>query len=725
MSPEISMKSFDFRERLEHVDWQRILEDPHRLTTSFNRLSLVVLGRYTKGWSITAHVLAKFIFKLYKKNGPGYCSAYLKNCSTALLNYLSRDVSPEPKIPVMYSPKCSLTRSGIPRFILQNHRKIISKGGPEAEVVVRLYLSWFGFYRTYLNKFKRPDLSPIWTKGTSQVVEGTEAFNNTPNLLPGCHPIEVDLIDWLQLEFPKFALAQVKGFPSEITFGFDWQPTWSGGPNTKLTPCQTSVSVFLPDLDHWRWYMAQEPPGIAKQELHEFLQLVIDVLYHKRTVNLPVDLHPTTGASFLDLVRQIGRRSKGTWGILGKKVEGGGKVRIFAMLDSVRQALLRPLHNWMMSSLRSIPNDGTYDQLRPLRSIRDLRAKHLYSFDLTSATDRFPIFLQTAVLMGFFGPRIALVWEKLLSLPFKVPFLKKAVEVVFQIGQPLGAYSSWPTFALTHHGFVQYCAKRAGVSKARWFRRYAILGDDVIIAHSEVAQIYKELMILLGVKISAHKTITSDNGSCEFAKRFLWKGVDVSPVSFKEIYTTRRSTTKALVKRIQTFREVHRKEPYRWFGAGHKILPTFQKPVRGRWKRFHLMLVSPAGPFPLPFYWWCSQYTSSPLGREISAIVHQELMEKWQFSFEPDGIHADTEEDIVEEMLVGRPWIRSWLSTSTSFLLNLMGEDPITAWFHRPTVPSTPARPRVDRTLRMGKIYWIYDRMVAVSKRPPLKRLGE
>lgn len=719
------MKSFDFRERLEYVDWQKILENLPRLVRSFNRMVLVVLGRYTKGWSITAFVLAKAVYRLYKSNGPAYCSAYLKVCNTALLNYLGTDLKLIRHSPIMYKPRCSLTREGLPRIILTKHRKIIRKGGPEAEKVVRLYLTLFGFYRTYINKTSRPDLTQIWTGGGIEEITGEELFSTTPNLVPGEHDAEDDLKDWLQYYFPEFIMTQFRNFPSEITLGFSWKPTWSGGPNTRKTPFQTTVNVLRHDLNHWRWDLTRRLSPALEKKRASFYHLISTQLYPFRTIQLPLeDKSPCEGASFLGLVSELGTPIEGRWGTLGKKLEGGGKVRVFAMLDSIRQALLRPIHNWLMSALRIIPNDGTYNQLGPLYRLRDKKIKRMFSFDLTAATDRFPIFLQSRVLQGFFGPRITLIWEYLMELPFDVPFVKKKLQVFFEIGQPLGAYSSWAAFSLTHHAFVQYCAQKAGLSNSVWFRDYAILGDDVIIAHERTARIYKELMLVQGVRISAHKTIVSNNGSCEFAKRFLWKGTDISPISFKEVYATRRSTCSSLVTRLQTFRQVLRKEPYRWFGAGHRVLPSHMRPLKGRWKRFHLMLTSPSGPFPLPFYWWCSQYTKIPLGPEVSAQVHCQLMDKWQFSFEPEGIPSELESDIVEEVLMGRPWITSWLSTSTPFLLALMGEDPITAWFHRPTVPSTAERPRVERSLRMGKVYWIYDRMVIVSRRPPLKRLG-
>ncbi|ERM93379.1 hypothetical protein AMTR_s05705p00005250, partial [Amborella trichopoda] len=53
-------------------------------------------------------------------------------------------------------------------------------------------------------------------------------------------------------------------------------------------------------------------------------------------------------------------------GRLAFTVEGGGKLRMFAIGNYVRQRLIKPLHDWAMKVLASIPNDGTYDQGAPL-----------------------------------------------------------------------------------------------------------------------------------------------------------------------------------------------------------------------------------------------------------------------------------------------------------------------------------------------------------------------
>lgn len=55
-------------------------------------------------------------------------------------------------------------------------------------------------------------------------------------------------------------------------------------------------------------------------------------------------------------------------GRLGFKEEGAGKLRVFAMPCALKQALLRPAHEWCMSVLKRIPNDGTFDQPAPTHS---------------------------------------------------------------------------------------------------------------------------------------------------------------------------------------------------------------------------------------------------------------------------------------------------------------------------------------------------------------------
>lgn len=79
--------------------------------------------------------------------------------------------------------------------------------------------------------------------------------------------------------------------------------------------------------------------------------------------------------------------------------------------------------------------------------------------------------------------------------------------------------------ALTHHFLVKMSALKAGITH---FSRYAVLGDDVVIANDAVAAKYKELLSTLRMPVSWEKTHVSQD-TYEFAKRWIHKGVEITP----------------------------------------------------------------------------------------------------------------------------------------------------------------------------------------------------
>lgn len=90
---------------------------------------------------------------------------------------------------------------------------------------------------------------------------------------------------------------------------------------------------------------------------------------------------------------------------LGKlclKQEAAGKVRVFAMVDAWTQSLLATLHDGILKILSSIPQDGTYDQHKPVKVLIDKGIQELFSFDLSAATDRLPIDLQARIISSLF-----------------------------------------------------------------------------------------------------------------------------------------------------------------------------------------------------------------------------------------------------------------------------------------------------------------------------------
>lgn len=246
-------------------------------------------------------------------------------------------------------------------------------------------------------------------------------------------------------------------------------------------------------------------------------------------------------------------------GRLGFVLEGAGKQRIFAIPNALKQALLRPAHEWCMEVLRSIPMDGTFNQTAPLSRLSKVMTLH--SFDLSAATDRFPLLLQFIVVKCLFSIEAAFAWvysglgvNVFLAPARGEPGLKF---VPFGAGQPLGYLSSWPLFALCHHILVWYAAEQ--VYPGRRFTRYALLGDDIVIGDARVASVYKEVISDFGVKISTPKSLISNRGGLEFAKKFRILDRDLSPVSVKMLRAAqskrRQQATALLIYRCADARQ--------------------------------------------------------------------------------------------------------------------------------------------------------------------------
>ena len=176
-----------------------------------------------------------------------------------------------------------------------------------------------------------------------------------------------------------------------------------------------------------------------------------------------------------------------------------------------------------MSILRRLKTDGTFDQTRPLDYLSGFT--YGYSYDLKSATDRWPLPVLFALASLLLGPTLAssVVQAALSYNTFVVskPEVSKERSLVFMAGQPLGMYGSWPLFTLSHHFVVWLAAERAYPGHQEPFQSYAVLGDDVVITDPKVAVHYRSLLDQLGVTISYP---VSDRGCLEFAKRFRVRG---------------------------------------------------------------------------------------------------------------------------------------------------------------------------------------------------------
>jgi len=210
----------------------------------------------------------------------------------------------------------------------------------------------------------------------------------------------------------------------------------------------------------------------------------------------------------------------------------GGKSRIIAILDFYTQNVLRKVHIEIFKILETIPQDRTFTQNPKV----DFEGPY-YSFDLSAATDRFPLFFQERVIRSLLGSTSkAKAWSNMLvGHEFWVPWENKFIK--YEVGQPMGAYSSWATFTLSHHIIVQYAAYLCGEYPTK---KYILLGDDIVIGGDQLAETYKALIGALGVGISEHKTHVSTN-TYEFAKRWFKDGIEVSGLQVNAFMETWRN----------------------------------------------------------------------------------------------------------------------------------------------------------------------------------------
>lgn len=522
-----SSKLFDILERLAVSTWRRTFESPQRIKGWLLKAMLVLSGHLTKECAIASFLFAKEVLKIYRRSGGLYCALYLKQCSSSL----QAAYGGKKHVPNVHPIFISLTRSGYPTIIPAFHRKMIYRRDDKADFLVRLYLSWFS-----LSKLVRlcPPVSAETFKSIITPVEDDSKVMRVVN----------ELSDNFK-SLIKTYMPWISSIPVEQ--GFRWVPTWKALPN----PCGEHRKTESKNLFLSSW-MEIAAFGTLHQLAHATDQLMSSgMLWCQYTLYALDTKACTTFANYSyewfsmyvgPVLPAAHRDLPGesiSFGRLAALVEGGGKRRIIAIGNYMKQRLLRPYHDWMMSVLSRIPNDGTYDQTRPIRFL--VGHKDFFSYDLKSATDRWPLtylFCLMRYLFGF-GPSLASSIVQTGHNTFDVPFVKRERSVVcFVAGQPLGYYLSWPLFSLSHHVIVWMAAARVYGPSIR-FKAYAILGDDIVIGDSRVAAEYSLLLSDLQVTISHQKSLVSDIGACEFAKRFFVKEckVDLSPVSIKSLFS--------------------------------------------------------------------------------------------------------------------------------------------------------------------------------------------
>jgi hypothetical protein len=514
-------------------------------------LSVVPLlgGVLSRNWAKTCLRFLKQLNQLHKHNGLPGVVKYLKVATVCTQQVVSGYTIPDLNPLGM---RISRSKTGLPRIIPADHRKKIMSGD---KMVLRFWLTVFSLYR---------DLHFIGELKLKTITAPSTASSRA-------HEVGKSLKSFVTLYYRD----QDRTFSGP---GSIFQILKSGPQSTRAEGTFNSHPVaVLKSLIS----LLQEAHAPLLESLLYILNFtnnfaVLD-LYNNLTTYFGNKLKP----SYYNL-RHI------FLGRLSIKEEAAGKVRVFAMVDPWTQWALKPLHKKLFGVLHRIPSDGTFDQLKPLVRVPFGRVP-IYSFDLSAATDRLPLWLQRDLLSIAYSPDFAHHWANLMvGRDYKTPSRKELgpisvmdkfpKSVRYTVGQPMGALSSWAMLAMTHHYIVHHCAWISSVTPiGNKFSQYAVLGDDIVIWNRRVARTYLRVMRTLGVELGLAKSIVSLKGKgLEFAKKTLVDGEDVSPIPFKELSSAHRSMAATIS--FGNKYKLTTLQVLRFLGYGYKVTPN--KPSR-------------------------------------------------------------------------------------------------------------------------------------------------
>lgn len=705
------------------VSWRRVLEDSRVIKSAFNKLILSLRDGLTKECCIATHLFWKTSWRLGKRSGWLFLALYLKQCRVILQRYVAGD-----KPPTSLAPAVSLTRSGLPRIIPSFHRKKIREGDHS---IVQLYLTLF-------STSKIIELSKRVSKETLASVTD-----------PSDPPVEfVGTIRRKMRVILHRYIPTITSVP--LNQGLEFVPTWKSVPSSSwyrklMARCGDSKGASLKPLSKSSLFPCFFSELAAFQFLMTFVHSRPDGFYSQGCLWPPYIRYPFDSTNRLItqwslewFERRIGPLlpSPDQLGIppnTGKlccACTGDGKRRLFAVGNYINQRLLYPVHAWLVSLLRRLRTDGTFDQLRPLRRLKDAPGG-FHSVDLKAATDRWPLLLLFELIQACFDRNFASsVVNSTLGLNlFEVSFLKKRKSVSFITGQALGYYSSWPLFALSHHMMVWYAAER--VYPGVIFDKYAILGDDIVIADDLVNEAYCDILTQIGVSKSESKSIDSASGACEFAKTFWVDRMreNLSPLSLKKVLRT--NSPLGWYHYMGTLHSPLRlSTKLRIGGFGFKAC---SRPLRSRAHGFrarrYLVLLA---------YTWVSEYSLSidvAIGLSLGFMIHpsvvgmlwhhlwSELAPK-ELQLPPSEVYPYPGMMDFNEYSLYRGWMKQYLNYLRWYYLLALTPGSLNDFLDAPVYTKTWHVSTVDlSTYRYGLLFRLYDLAVKLSAEP-LKSLA-
>nr|AIG89905.1 hypothetical protein [Capsicum annuum] len=285
--------------------------------------------------------------------------------------------------------------------------------------------------------------------------------------------------------------------------------------------------------------------------------------------------------------------------------------------------------------------------------------------------------------------------------------VKKISEVAFLTGQPLGYYGSWSLFSLSHHYIVWLAALKAYPLRSTPFVDYALLGDDILITDKKVANQYSRLLDRLSVTISFAKSIVSENGTIEFAKRFWIRDMqkDISPISLKALTSCR--TTVGLCQ-LSCRYSIEISTLQRLAGAGYKVRSRLMSTQSPRWERLKAAACKPNRLHLLPLEFWIGMFGNLNPGKIVD-YLRRELKPK-EIDLFPEEMVFDKERDILEHTVILN-WVKLWLKWCHWYYTVALSEEvSIDEMMDVPMCSTTWKRSNKDFDLiKFGLIWKCYD----------------
>lgn len=482
-----------------------------------------------------------FVLKLYNSHGATFTIKWLKASSVALQKYLGDDRLRSLRTLDDTLPLPRLN-NGLPRYISVSDRVMIRKGDVR---FIRFHLGLLNLYRV------------LEAPGVLKIETITNPFSGNQDYLDR-------LVD--RIKSGKFLFFDLlPGFDKISTMSLSPKSfvlSRSASPSNKMSAQGIITDVYLlnknrPDL----WQDILDYLYLTKPKVTRFVRMLQDAYELGLRLEKPISFvgklsqrtfEVRSPLRFKDSILAHGEGPGLALSQFAVKHEAAGKIRLFALLDSITQSVLAPLHQAMFAILKSIPNDGTFNQEASIKRSQGkaINANCAFSFDLTAATDRLPVVMTAFLIEGIWKlPGIASLWRSIMTNR-DFGFNGKIAEKLkispgpyrYAVGQPMGGLSSWPGLALTHHWIVQYAAYHAHLERTQssggfsWNQSYEILGDDLVIFDALIAKFYLEIMAGIGCEINMNKSINSPNKPVfEFAKRTCIGNDIVSGISLNQV----------------------------------------------------------------------------------------------------------------------------------------------------------------------------------------------